>query len=66
MSVPLTVPSISVPASSRVTDMTYLFHEPVSAAVPARADALRPGVALAIAIAGTTLTTILLAAVVAR
>jgi hypothetical protein len=44
--------------------MTYLFHEPVLGTIPARVEALRPGMALTIAILGTTAATVLLAALV--
>ena len=38
--------------------MTYLFHEPVLGTPAARPDALRPGVALTIAIVGALLATV--------
>jgi hypothetical protein len=38
--------------------MTYLFHEPVLGTPAARANALRPGVALTIAIVGALLGTV--------
>ena len=47
----------------RVIHMRYLFHEPVRAVLPSRSDALGAGAALTLAIVGTTLATIVLAAV---
>ncbi len=45
--------------------MPYLFHEPVRPMVPSRANALAPGLALAIAILGTAVVTIAVAAALA-
>jgi hypothetical protein len=42
--------------------MRYIFHEPVQGIVPSRPDALGAGVALALALAGTTFTTLIVAA----
>ena len=44
--------------------MTYLFHERVLGTLPARGEALRPGVALTLAIVATTAITVLLAVLV--
>ncbi len=42
--------------------MHYLFHEPVRTMILGRPDALGPGTALTLTIAGTTIVTLALAA----
>ena len=49
---------------TRLLNMPYLFHEPALSLRPDRSVGIEPGTALALAILGTTLTTVVLALIV--